>query len=132
MQYAITITGAPYSTQAPQTAYRFCEAALSRGHHLHSVFLYSDGVYLASNLQTPPRDEPHWFRRWSELLQDQGCPAIVCVASALRRGLVDEAEANRYDLVHHNVQSPWQIAGLGEWVEARQAADRCLMFGPNQ
>ncbi|MFE8069792.1 sulfurtransferase complex subunit TusD [Marinobacteraceae bacterium S3BR75-40.1] len=130
MRYAITITGAPYTSQAPQTAFRFCEALLARGHEIHSLFLYGDGVYLASHLQTPPRDEVNWYRRWTELLSQANVPAIVCVASALRRGLVDEREARRHELEAFNVRAPWQIAGLGTWIEARTEADRALQFGP--
>lgn len=131
MNYAITLTGAPYSSQAPQTAYRFCTAALQAGHRIERLFLYGDGVLLASSLQAPPPDEPHWGKKWRELLTAHNVPATVCVASALRRGIVDEREARRHDMPCANLSPPWEIAGLGDWIEMTQEADRHLLFGPS-
>ena len=116
--YTLVITGAPYSSQAPQTALAFARAAHSAGHCIERVFLYGDGVHLASALICPPSDESHWPRLWSEFLVQHSIPAVACVASALRRGLVDGGEQQRYELPAHNVRAPFEIAGLGEWVEA--------------
>lgn len=128
MNYAITVTGAPYSSQAPQTAYAFCVAALAAGHRIERLFLYGDGVLLASDLQTPPRDEPDWGKRWRELIADKAIASTVCIASALRRGIVDEREARRHQLPGANLSAPWELAGLGDWIEMTQAADRHLVF----
>lgn len=130
MKFAILITGAPYSSQAPQTALSFCEAARKRGDDVIRVFLYGDGVHLANALSTPPSDEANWYRRWSDWLERENVEAVVCVASALRRGLIDEREAGRYEKAHFNVTAPWQIAGLGELVSAGNDADRLIHFGP--
>ena len=129
MHYAITVTGAPYSSQAPQTAYAFCAAALNAGHSIERLFLYGDGVYLASRLQIPPRDEPDWHKRWHQLITDYSIPGSVCVASALRRGIIDEREARRNDLDSVTLSAPWEIAGLGDWVEMTQSSERHLTFG---
>ena len=116
--YTLVITGAPYSSQAPQTALDFARAAVTAGHKIDRVFLYGDGVHIASALVCPPSDEPHWPRLWSEFLADNQIPAVACVASALRRGLIDSAEQQRYELPANNMRAPFEIAGLGEWVEA--------------
>ena len=129
MNYAITVTGAPYSSQAPQSAYNFCKALLDTGHRIERLFLYGDGVLLASALQAPPQDETNWGKMWAELLCVNGVPGTVCVASALRRGIVDEREARRHDLPCDNLLHPWIIAGLGDWIEMTQAGDRHLLFG---
>lgn len=132
MQFAITITGAPHSTQAPQTAYSFALALYEAGHAIERLFLYGDGVLLASNLQVVAGDEPNWGLLWRKLVQDHNIQATVCVASALRRGMVDEREAQRHELGQcANVPSPWVIAGLGDWIEMTQAADRHVLFGPS-
>lgn len=129
MQFAITITGAPHSTQAPQTAYAFAEATLQAGHGIDRVFLYGDGVLLASHLQVVPGDEVNWSTRWRDLIEEHAIAATVCVASALRRGVLDEREALRHDLGgHFNVLPPWSIAGLGDWIEMTQSADRHVLF----
>jgi len=105
-----------------------CRAALEAGHRIDRVFLYGEGVHLASALSTPPSDETHWPREWASFLQAQEIPGIACIASALRRGLVDESEQRRYELSSHNLLSPFQIAGLGEWVEGRIKSTRTLYF----
>ena len=51
--YTIVITGAPWASQAPQTALMFAREALLAGHRIDRVFLYGDGVHLASALSTP-------------------------------------------------------------------------------
>jgi tRNA 2-thiouridine synthesizing protein D len=127
-RYTLVITGAPYSSQAPQTALAFARAALAGGHTLERVFLYGDGVHLASALCAPPSDETHWTQEWAALLKENGIPGIVCIASALRRGLVDKSEQNRYELPAHNLSEPFTIAGLGEWVESTMTSSRIVYF----
>lgn len=126
--YTLVITGAPYSTQAPQTALSFARAAIAAGHTVDRVFLYGDGVHLASSLCAPPSDETHWPTEWSIFLTDNGISGVACIASALRRGLVNESERKRYELSASNLLKPFIIAGLGEWVEGNMASSRTLYF----
>ena len=128
VSFTLVITGAPYSSQAPQTALSFARATLNAGHRIDRVFLYGDGVHLASALGTPPSDEPHWPDEWSQFLTENGVPGVACIASALRRGLVDENEQKRYELPSSNLRAPFEIAGLGEWVEGRVKSTRTLYF----
>ncbi|MGP4843146.1 sulfurtransferase complex subunit TusD [Marinobacter sp. 1Y8] len=129
--FALVITGAPYSSQAPQTALSFAQAALRLGHTISQVFLYGDGVHLASTLASPPSDEADWPARWRTFLQSHQIPATCCVASALRRGLLDEAESRRYEKAGANVAAPYVIAGLGEWLESTLTSTRTLYFNPD-
>lgn len=126
--FTLVITGAPYASQAPQTALAFAKAALAAGHRIDRVFLYGDGVHLASALCSPPSDETHWPENWSDFLQANGIPGVACIASALRRGLVDENERRRYELPSSNLRAPFEIAGLGEWVEGRMQSTRTIYF----
>ena len=126
--YTLVITGAPYTSQAPATALAFCQALLDTGHRCDRVFLYGDGVYLASALNTPPSDEPDWTAQWQALVRAHTIPAIACIASCLRRGLLDEQEATRYQKAGANLAGGFDIAGLGEWVEAQTASDRVIYF----
>lgn len=126
--FTLVITGAPYSTQAPQTALGFAKAAVEAGHTIDRVFLYGDGVHLASALVAPPSDEPHWPRTWASFLEEHKVPGIACIASALRRGLVDASEQKRYELSANNLLAPFTIAGLGEWVEGNIKSSRTLYF----
>ncbi|MBJ6137806.1 sulfurtransferase complex subunit TusD [Marinobacter litoralis] len=128
LAYTLVITGAPWTTQAPQTALLFARAAVSAGHKIDRVFLYGDGVHLASSLNAPPSDETHWSQQWADFLTQHGIPATACIASALRRGLVNETEQARYELPANNLRAPFEIAGLGEWVEGSKAGDRTIYF----
>ncbi len=128
LAYTLVITGAPWTSQAPQTALAFARELVSAGHRIDRVFLYGDGIHLASALSTPPSDERHWPREWSEFLAENGIPAVACIASALRRGLVDQAEQARYELTGSNLRPLFEIAGLGEWVEGTMKSDRVIYF----
>lgn len=128
LTYTLVITGAPYTSQAPQSALAFARALLARGHRIERVFLYGDGVHLASALATAPSDEPQWTRQWCELLRQESIPAVACIASALRRGLLDEAEQARYEAPASNLAEPFLIAGLGDWIEGVTRSDRTLYF----
>ncbi|SFR45918.1 tRNA 2-thiouridine synthesizing protein D [Marinobacter daqiaonensis] len=126
--YSLVISGGLYSSQAPATALAFAKALVSTGHRIDRVFLYGEGVSLASALNTPPSDETDWTRAWQELLTDQDIPAFACIASALRRGLLNQQEADRYQRPAANLADGFVIAGLGEWVQALADSDRVIHF----
>ena len=126
--FTLVITGAPYSSQASQTALDFARAALAADKRIDRVFLYGDGVHLASSLATPPSDELNLSEAWSAFLTEHGIPGVACIASALRRGLVNEAEMQRYKLSASNLRAPFEIAGLGEWVTSAASESRLLYF----
>lgn len=126
--FTLVITGAPYSSQAPQTALSFAQATIAAGHTIDRVFLYGDGVHLASTLAAPPSDEAHWSTAWAAFLREHQVPGVACIASALRRGIVDAQEQKRYELGANNVLPPFIIAGLGEWVEGNIQSSRTIYF----
>ncbi len=130
LSYTLVISGAPYTSQAPQSALAFARALVAAGHKLDRVFLYGDGVYLASCLTTPPSDELNWTQAWSEFLMETRTPAVACIASALRRGILDSAEQTRYEQPASNIAEPFEMAGLGDWVEATMSSSRILYFLP--
>ncbi|MDX1553842.1 MAG: sulfurtransferase complex subunit TusD [Marinobacter sp.] len=126
--FTLVITGAPYSSQAPQTALQFAHAVLASGKRIDRVFLYGDGVHLSSSLSTPPSDELNLSEAWASFLTENNIPGVACIASALRRGLVNEAEMQRYELTASNLRAPFEIAGLGEWVDSAASGSRVLYF----
>lgn len=130
LTYTLVITGAPYTSQAPQTALDFARAACAVGHRVERVFLYGDGIHLASTLSSPPSDEVNWRHAWCDFLEEHGIAGIACVASALRRGVVDTTEQARYQLTAANLARPFEIAGLGEWVEGLRQSSRVIYFHP--
>ncbi|SEM20678.1 sulfurtransferase complex subunit TusD [Halomonas caseinilytica] len=130
MRYAILLMGAPYSDQASHSALRFARALLARGHRLETVFFYHDGVYNAARLAAPPQDEPHLVDGWAALHAEHGVTLQVCIAAALRRGLLDEREASRHGKSGHSVEAPFELTGLGQLVDVGLSCDRLVTFGP--
>ncbi len=129
MIFSLAIYAAPYSSQASDTAYRFAAAVLANGHQLYRVFFYHDGVHNSSALMTPPQDEINLVLQWQQLSQDYNIDLVVCVAAALRRGLLNEQEANRYDKPTFNLNQNFEISGLGQLVDAAVISDRLITFG---
>lgn len=130
MRYALLVQGAPYSSQATHSALRFAAALLARGHRLECVFFYHDGVYNAARLTAPPQDEPHLVDAWVRLNEEHGTQLQVCIAAALRRGLLDEREASRHGKSGHSVEPPFELTGLGQLVDLGLDVDRLVTFAP--
>lgn len=125
---AIAVHGAPYASQAADSALRFARAAVAAGHRIHRVFFYHDGVHTASALSVPPQDEPSAQPDWIELAREHDIELAVCIAAALKRGLVNPQEAERYDLPGSSAHDAFAIVGLGQLIEAIGRADRFVTF----
>jgi len=128
--FSLIVNGAPYSSQASLSALHFCRAALSQGHVIDRLFFFQDGVHNASALIVPPQDEFHVPQAWQELIQQHGIDAVVCAASALKRGILSSDEAARYDKAAGNLLPGFTIGGLGQLVDALTRSDRILNFAP--
>ena len=115
MQYTLAIYGAPYSSQACQTALNFARAAIYRGHNIYRVFFYQDAVHTASSLAVPPQDESHLYSEWETLAKTHNIDMVVCISAALRRGILDEAECDRYEKVHSNISPAFTISDWVSW-----------------
>jgi tRNA 2-thiouridine synthesizing protein D len=126
--FAIVVRAAPYSSQAALSAYHFCCAALAAGHSIHRLFFYEAGVLNAAANIVPPQDELHVPQAWQQLIAQHAIDAVVCIASALKYGVVDAGEAERYGLPAASLLPGFVIGGLGQLVEATVKADRVLNF----
>ena len=129
MKFAIVVYGAPYSDQASRSGYLFTRAVLEQGHDVYRVFFYHDGVYTANVLAVPPQDEADIQLDWATLGKDHDLDMVVCIASALRRGMLDKAEANRYEKHAANINPQFTISGLGQLIDASLQADKIVTFG---
>ncbi|WP_295877597.1 sulfurtransferase complex subunit TusD [uncultured Zhongshania sp.] len=127
--FAILVTGQSYSDQSSATALRFCKAVLARQHQIYRVFFFNDGVHCANSYITPPQDEKALPDQWQQLQREHELDLVVCVSSALKRGIIDEKEAQRYEIGGHNMAEGFSIGGLGQWVDACINADRIIRFG---
>jgi len=127
--FSFVITGAPYRSQASAGALQFSRSALKLGHSIHRVFFYADGVHSGSALAAPPQDETNIPAEWAELSREHELDLVVCIAAAVRRGVLDENEARRYEKKGHNLSPDFNLSGLGQLVEAGILSDRVVTFG---
>lgn len=129
MEFALLLRAGPATSQIPQTALHFSRAAVAAGHRVRRVFFQGDGVYNASSLLVPPQGTADISVEWSELGAQHDIDLVVCVSSALQRGILDAGEANRYERSASNMRAGFAISGLGQLVEAALESDRLITFG---
>ncbi len=129
MKFTIAIYGAPGSNQSAQSALNFATAVLAQGHEIYRLFFYADGVHNGSQLACPPQDEVNLPEQWQQLIQQNSLDAVVCIAAGLRRGIIDNTEAERYDKDSHNLRTDFELSGLGQLVDAAAQSDRLITFG---
>jgi tRNA 2-thiouridine synthesizing protein D len=129
MKFSLAIYAAPYSAQASDSAYRFATALLAEGHSLYRIFFYQDGVHNATELSAPPQDETNMPARWLTLAANHQIDLVVCIAAALRRGILDKTEAERYEKSAANLAKGFTIGGLGQLLDAAVVSDRLITFG---
>lgn len=129
MIFSVSVLSAPYADQAAFSAYKFVEASLHNGHEVRRVFFYGEGVLNANHLNTPPQDEIDLYEAWKTLASSHQVELIVCIASALRRGVLDQNEAQRYEKNGSSMQAPFILSGLGQLMDAAIESDRLITFG---
>ncbi|WP_137973336.1 sulfurtransferase complex subunit TusD [Pseudomonas sp. F(2018)] len=128
MKFAIALF-APSHAPSSRRALRFAQAALDGGHQIARLFFYQDGVHSASGNIASPQDELDLSGEWRAFVQQHQLDAVVCIAAALRRGVLNTEEAQRYNKPAANLDAPWELSGLGQLHEAAQMADRLICFG---
>ncbi len=118
MKFAVLVLEGPYQHQASDSAFHFTEAALKKGHEITGIFFYNDGVNNTNKEMTPPQDDRHISKRWSDLVQQHKIDTIVCIAAAKRRGITDAS-----------LIPGARISGLGQLTELGINAVRLVTFG---
>lgn len=129
MKFTLVIHSAPCQAAAADTALRFARAVLASGHELYRVFFYREGVHNASALAAPPRDEQNLPQAWQQLAREHQLDLVVCIAAAVRRGIMDQNEATRYEKPAANLAEEFELSGLGQLSEALIRSDRVITFG---
>jgi tRNA 2-thiouridine synthesizing protein D len=127
MKFTLLVTAAPHHENAWH-ALQFCQAALAHGHEVARVFFYGDGVAHGNILLLPPQDESHVAHNWSTLAQQHNIELVVCVAAALKRGVMDADTAQREEKSISNLAGGFVISGLGQLADAMLDADRLVSF----
>lgn len=127
MRLALLITAAP-DQETAFNAWRFAETALAAGHELVRVFFAGAAVAHGNDLITPGRDETSLTRHWQQLQQAHGLDLVICVAAALRHGVLDADNARAWERTQTNLADGFVISGLGQLAEAQLGADRLVTF----
>ena len=128
MNFAIALFSAPHAPSS-RRALLFAQAVLAGGHEIVRLFFYQDGIYNASANVVVPQDEQDIAGQWRDFVNEHQLDGVVCIAAALRRGVLNEEEAQRYQRPAANLSTPWELSGLGQLHDAAQSADRLVCFG---
>ena len=128
MKFAIALFSAAHAPSS-RRALLFAQAALAAGHEIVRLFFYQDGVYNAANSVVTPQDEQDLPQQWRAFVSEHQLDGVVCIAAALRRGVLNADEAQRYQRSAASVEAPWALSGLGQLHDAIQDADRLICFG---
>lgn len=128
LKFALLVTGPCYGTQSAMDAYRFACAVLEQGHAISQIFFYQEGVHNANLMVQPAADETDLQQAWVELAEAHTLTLDVCVAAALRRGIVDRDAAAQVGQAQWNLAAPFCLSGLGQLAQAALTADRVVQF----
>jgi len=129
MKFTLLIQSAPIDSQSSATALRFARALLAKGHEIERIFFYRSGVQSANRLALAPQDETNLPLEWQSFISENQLDAVVCIAAAIRRGIVNAAETARYGVEGANLIEAAELSGLGQLVAACAASDRVVTFG---
>ena len=129
MNYALLVLSSPASGHGARTAVRFANSAIARGHTIERVFFLDAGVENGSAMAVFPQDEADKVQPWIELSQAHNVELVLCISSAIKRGMLDANEAQRYAKAAATTHPAFTVSGLGQLIDAAGSADRLLSFG---
>jgi tRNA 2-thiouridine synthesizing protein D len=127
--YSLLVLASPTSGQTNRTAAAFAAELCNRGHSLHRVFFMDAGVETALASPVMPQDEVNPQSLWVALAEQFDVELVACISSALKRGVLDEQEAARYEKQTATLHAAFELGGLGQLVDASAHSDRLITFG---
>ena len=129
MKFAIALFAPPHAPSS-RRALRFAQAVLAGGHEISRLFFYQEGVHSASQTVVTPQDELDLSREWSDFVREQQLDGVVCIAAALRRGVLNQEEADRYSRQRRQPGTRLGAFWPGPTaVKRAQLSDRLICFG---
>jgi len=127
--YSLLITASSASGHSAGTACRFAREVLRRGHSIYRIFFLDAGTDAGSSHAVFPQDEYDRLQPWVDLHEQHDIELILCISSALKRGMLDKTEAVRFERNGANIHPAFEISGLGQLVDAAVHSDRLVTFG---
>lgn len=125
LRYTLIMTSSPSLTESHRTGQQLASSILSNGDIIDRIFFYQDASFVGLKSQVPGQGLLPTHERWLDLKNTHSIPLQICIANALRRGVIDNTEANRYDQLE-TMTSGFELTGLGEMAEACQSSDRII------
>ena len=129
MIYSLLVVSSPASGHGARHALDFARAVLAAGHSLYRVFFLDQGTQAGSATAVFPQDETERLAPWVELAEQHDVDLVLCIASALKQGMLDDTEAQRHERSGATVHPVFSVSGLGQLVDATAHADRLVTFG---
>ncbi|MEH6588129.1 MAG: sulfurtransferase complex subunit TusD [Halioglobus sp.] len=129
MNYSLLVLSSPASGHSARIAMRFAHSAIARGHTIERVFFLDEGTGSGSHMAVFPQDEADRLKPWIELAETHKVELVLCISSALKRGMLDETEAERYEKAAATAHPAFVISGLGQLIDAAAISDRLMTFG---
>jgi tRNA 2-thiouridine synthesizing protein D len=129
MIYSLLVLSSPWSGQTSRSAGLFAQALLRRGHTVRRVFFMDEGCFAGAANTIYPQDEADHQDHWIQLARQHEIDLVLCISSAIKRGLLDETEAERYEKNMATIHPEFIISGLGQLVDAAANSDRLITFG---
>ncbi|GAA3934554.1 sulfurtransferase complex subunit TusD [Litoribacillus peritrichatus] len=126
--FSLFISPSAWSSQAHSSALNFAQSALKANHSIYRVFFYSDATLCANNSTVAPQDELNIPLEWVRLAKEHKIDLVTCISAAIKRGILDETEQNRYAAETHNLSEEFSLSGLGQLVDAIIHSDRVISF----
>ena len=129
MKFSLLVLSAPCASEASDSAWQFARAVIDAGHELYRVFFFHEGSYHGNALAVSPQDEIDRVQRWAALAEECNVDLVLCIASAVKRGMLDADEAERHERNGVSVHPAFNLSGLGQLVDAHISSDRLITFG---
>ena len=129
MIYSLLVLSSPVSGHGSRTAVAFAHSVIARGHSIHRVFFLDAGTVASSRNSVLPQDEIDPVLAWQALHEQHGVELIICISSALKYGMLDDTEAERYERPAASINPAFTVSGLGQLVDACSHSDRLITFG---
>ena len=127
MKFILAVHGAPHNSASGEHAIGFANALLAKGHTIERIFFYHDGVLHGLKTQVAPQGEADLSRQW-QALAAQGVELAVCIASAIKRGVINESEQERYEKSAATLAARFELVGLGQLIAGIQQSERYVEF----
>ncbi len=134
MLFTLVIHAAPHSLlgSTAYNAYQFAQCLLQEGHSIHRLFFYGEGVHNLNAQAITPQGEFDLPAAWQALITQYQLDSVVCIAAALRRGVLDDNEQRRHQTAQralaNNLLDGSELSGLGQLIDATAHSDRTITF----